>query len=137
MPVLRAGGAAELFGCFATVEEAGRNKSFPDIFRLAAQKLGVRVEECVVFEDNLLALRAAGSIGMRTAGVFDEASRGQQEQLRRVFTYLPLSGCRRRCVHCCAVSDGGFCLGNALICGTQYFARAPKRGFIKADGTSA
>lgn len=104
MPVLRAGGAAELFGCFATVEEAGRNKSFPDIFCLAAQKLGVRAEECVVFEDNLLALRAAGSIGMRTAGVFDEASRGQLEQLRREadfyipsFEQVPPSLCALLC----------------------------------------
>ena len=83
MPVLQAGGVAELFTCFVTVEQAGRNKSFPDIFLLAAEKMGVRASECVVFEDNLTALRAAKSVGMRTAGVYDEAAKGEDAQMQK------------------------------------------------------
>lgn len=83
MPVLRAGGVAELFDAFATVDEAGKNKSFPDVFLLAAEKLGAEPAHCAVFEDNLTALRSAKSAGMFTVGVYDEASRAQSAQMER------------------------------------------------------
>lgn len=83
MPVLRAGGVAELFDAFATVDEAGKNKSFPDVFLLAAEKLGAEPERCAVFEDNLTALRSAKAAGMFTVGVYDEASRAQSAQMER------------------------------------------------------
>ena len=83
LPVLRAGGVEDLFDAFTTVEEAGRNKSFPDIFLLSAKKLGAAPRSCVVFEDNLTALRAAKSAGMATVGVYDEASRARHEEMRR------------------------------------------------------
>ena len=75
LPILRAGKIDSLFEHYCTVDEAGRNKSFPDIFLLSAKKLGIPPEECAVFEDNLAALRAAKSIGMVAVGVYDEASR--------------------------------------------------------------
>ena len=71
MPVLRAGGIDGCFDAFATVEEAGKNKSFPDIYYLSAKKLGAAPASCAVFEDNLLALRAAKAAGMFTAAVYD------------------------------------------------------------------
>lgn len=75
LPVLRAGGAEELFDAFATVAEAGKNKSFPAVFELAAEKLGVPPSACLVFEDNLTALRAAKTAGMQAVAVYDEQSR--------------------------------------------------------------
>ena len=97
MPVLKTGGIAELFDAFATVDEAGRNKSFPDVFVLGAKKLGVEPCRCVVFEDNLTALRAAKSAGMFTVGVFDEASRAFRDQMRQeadffIHTFAELEG---------------------------------------------
>ena len=83
MPILRAGGVDALFDAFTTVDEAGRNKSFPDIFRISAQKLGVPPAECAVFEDNLTALRAAKSTGMFAVGVYDEASRAAHAAMER------------------------------------------------------
>ncbi len=71
LPVLRAGGAEELFDAYATVAEAGKNKSFPAVFLLAAEKLNVPPSSCVVFEDNLTALRAAKAAGMQAAAVLD------------------------------------------------------------------
>lgn len=53
MPILRAGGVETLFDEYCTVDEAGRNKSCPDIFLRIAEKLGVTPAECAVFEDNL------------------------------------------------------------------------------------
>ncbi len=83
LPVLRSGGIEGLFDAFATVEDAGKNKSFPDIFLLAAERLGVQPEECAVFEDNLAALRAAKSAGMFTAAVFDGQEISVEEALKR------------------------------------------------------
>lgn len=83
MPILHAGGAAELFDDFCTVDEAGRNKSYPDIFLLCAERLGVLPDACAVFEDNLAALRAAKSTGMFAVGVFDAASRAFHSEMER------------------------------------------------------
>ena len=83
LPILQAGGAAPLFDEFCTVDEAGRNKSCPDIFLLCAKRLGVPPEECAVFEDNLAALRAAKSTGMFAVGVYDEASRAFHAEMER------------------------------------------------------
>ena len=83
LPILRAGGVESLFDEFCTVDEAGRNKSCPDIFLLIAKKLGVTPAECAVFEDNLAALRAAKGTGMFAVGVYDEASRAFHAEMER------------------------------------------------------
>ncbi len=81
LPVLRAGGVEELFDAFSTVEEAGKNKGAPDIFLLSAKKLSVSPASCLVFEDNLTALRAAKSVGMQAAAVYDEQARPTHAQM--------------------------------------------------------
>ena len=81
VPVLKAGGLYGLFEGFFTVDDAGKNKSFPDIFLLSANKLRLAPERCVAFEDSLAALRAAKRAGMRTVAVYDKASEGQRETL--------------------------------------------------------
>ena len=82
LPVLRAGGVEELFDAFMTVDEAGKNKSFPDIFLRSSERLGVPSAQCVVFDDNIRALRAAKSAGMMTVGVFDPASVSSHDAMR-------------------------------------------------------
>jgi beta-phosphoglucomutase len=54
-----------------------RKKPAPDIFLLAAARIGVAPETCVVFEDAVSGIRAACAAGMRAIGVrssFDEAT---------------------------------------------------------------
>ena len=81
LPVLSAGGIREYFECWTTVDEAGRDKGCPDIYRLCAEKMNLAPEECVVFDDNLAALRAAKAAGMRTVGVYDPAADSQREAI--------------------------------------------------------
>lgn len=83
VPILRAGGVYDLFECFYTVDDAGKNKSFPDIFLLCADKLALPPERCVVFEDNLLPVLAAKRAGMVTVAVYDASSENQRETLER------------------------------------------------------
>ncbi len=54
-----------------------RKKPAPDIFLLAAEKIGATPAACLVFEDAVSGIRAACAAGMRAVGVrssFDDAS---------------------------------------------------------------
>jgi len=54
-----------------------RKKPEPDIFLLAADRIGVAPESCVVFEDAVSGIQAARAAGMRAIGVrssFDDAT---------------------------------------------------------------
>ncbi|MCX8174746.1 MAG: HAD-IA family hydrolase [Candidatus Micrarchaeota archaeon] len=49
---------------FVGLEDVKRAKPAPDVFLLAAQRLGVKPSECVVFEDSLAGIEAARRAGM-------------------------------------------------------------------------
>jgi len=53
-----------LFDVVVTTSEAGRSKPFPDVYLLAAQKIGVSPANCIVFEDSPNGLHAAQKAGM-------------------------------------------------------------------------
>lgn len=59
----------ELFDAFTFVSEVTRSKSSPDVYELAARRIGRPAEQCVVFEDLDLGIRAASSAGMWTVGM--------------------------------------------------------------------
>jgi HAD superfamily hydrolase (TIGR01509 family) len=49
--------------------EVKRPKPFPDMYLLAAQRLGLPAEDCIVFEDSPVGAAAGKAAGMRTVGV--------------------------------------------------------------------
>jgi HAD superfamily hydrolase (TIGR01509 family) len=53
-----------IFSIVVTAEDVQRGKPAPDMFLLAAERMGVAPADCVVFEDSVLGLRAAESAGM-------------------------------------------------------------------------
>lgn len=59
------------FGALACGDEVERGKPAPDIFRLAAGRLGVEPADCVGFEDSPAGLRALASAGVRSVFVKD------------------------------------------------------------------
>ena len=73
--VLANNGIREFFEGIATLTEVSRGKGFPDIYLLAASKIGLAPEHCVVFEDILLGIRGAKAGGFKVVGVLDEYSR--------------------------------------------------------------
>jgi len=79
---LRAHGIRDLFRAVCNTSEAGRGKSAPDVFLLAARRLGADPGGCVVFEDILAAVKSAKSAGMAVCAAFDEASRADWEEIR-------------------------------------------------------
>ena len=57
-------GVHELFPVVVTSAEVERGKPFPDLFLLAAERMGVRPQDCCVFEDSDLGILAATRAGM-------------------------------------------------------------------------
>jgi HAD superfamily hydrolase (TIGR01509 family) len=66
---LRTLGVADRFQALATGDEVARGKPAPDIFLLAAERLGVQPTGCLVLEDSHLGVAAAKAAGMRAVAV--------------------------------------------------------------------
>jgi beta-phosphoglucomutase len=62
--ILMKTGLKEYFQVIVSGEEAGKSKPEPDVFLLAAQKLGVKPENCLVIEDSFNGIKAAHAAGM-------------------------------------------------------------------------
>ena len=63
--MLRIAGLAPLFKVVVTPEDVVHGKPAPDMFLLAAKKMGVAPEQCLVFEDAEPGMRAADAAGMQ------------------------------------------------------------------------
>ena len=74
---------AKYFDRIFTCEEAGAGKTKPDIYLQAAEYLGSRPEETLVFEDVIHAVRTAKKAGFQVIGIYDEASKDDQEEIQR------------------------------------------------------
>ena len=72
--VLEQNGVLELFDALTTTEEVSRGKGYPDIYLLAAQKLGATPGQCVVFEDVPRALEGIRAAGMMSCAVYEPES---------------------------------------------------------------
>lgn len=57
-------GITSYFNSIVTTNEAGKSKPAPDVYLLAAEKLGVATADCIAFEDSTNGLSAAKSAGM-------------------------------------------------------------------------
>jgi HAD superfamily hydrolase (TIGR01509 family) len=71
LPALDATGLRSLFAVVVTPLDVapGRGKPAPDMFLLAASRLGVPPEDCLVFEDALPGIEAARTAGMHVVVV--------------------------------------------------------------------
>lgn len=62
--ILEKTGLKKYFSVIVSSQEAGKSKPEPDVFLLAAQKLGISPEDCLVIEDSANGIKAAHSAGM-------------------------------------------------------------------------
>lgn len=62
-PVLKRNGILECFDCFVSTEQVKRGKGFPDVYELAAEKLGLEAKACVVYEDIVEGIKGAKAGG--------------------------------------------------------------------------
>lgn len=73
--VLKKNNIYNLFDAFTYTSEVDKPKSCPDVYLLAAEKLDVKPENCMVFEDILSGILGAKKAGMKAYGVYDESSK--------------------------------------------------------------
>lgn len=78
---------SDLIDAYALSSEVGVNKSNPDVYLLAAERIGVNPKECMVFEDIVLGIEGAKKAGMQTTAVYDEYNAQDTENLKNISDY--------------------------------------------------
>ena len=92
---LKNNGIYDYFDSITITDEVSRGKNFPDVYLLAAEKLNVSPESCIVFEDIIPAVQGAKAANMTVVAVQDEASINDKEELiqlsdKYITSYLEL-----------------------------------------------
>lgn len=64
--------------------EVGKDKSNPDVYLLAAERIGVKPEECTVYEDIVLGITGAKKGGFMTCAVWDKTNEDETEILKSI-----------------------------------------------------
>lgn len=84
MSCLKKNSIAELFDAFCSTDEVQCGKEFPDVFELAARKLGIVPERCIVFDDVLPAIKSAKKAKMLAGGIYDKYSASQRAEIKQI-----------------------------------------------------
>ena len=82
LPVLKHCNISSYFSSICYTHDVGRTKDFPDVYLLAAERLGVSPSDCMVFEDIPQGIKSAKYAGMKTVAVYDKHSKADQELLK-------------------------------------------------------
>ena len=71
----------EYFDSITTTDEVSNGKDCPDVYLLAARKLGINPNDCLVFEDILPAVQGAKAANMKVIAVKDDECLDSKEDL--------------------------------------------------------
>jgi len=71
----------EYFDSITTTDEVSNGKDCPDVYLLAANKLGINPKDCLVFEDILPAVQGAKAANMKVIAVKDDECLNSKEDL--------------------------------------------------------
>lgn len=82
IPVLEREGVLDCFDVFTDTRDDARDKSFPDIYLLCAEKLGSDSRNSFVFEDVLKGVKSSVSAGFNTTAVYDNQPENQWEIIK-------------------------------------------------------
>ena len=74
----------DYFDSITTTDEVSNGKDCPDIYLLAAQRINVKPENCVVFEDILPAIKSAKSANMKVIAMKDEHSLNDTPEIIKI-----------------------------------------------------
>lgn len=81
-PCLKRLGLYDLFENVWSCDDFGTTKADPEIYRMAAERIGAPIGDIWFLDDNLNADRTAKEAGMLVCGVFDESSREYEDDIR-------------------------------------------------------
>jgi beta-phosphoglucomutase-like phosphatase (HAD superfamily) len=85
--VLKAKEISHLFDTVLTACEVKVGKPSPDIYLKTAEKLKVKPEECLVFEDIPMGILAGKNANMKVCTIYDDFSKNQEEKKRHLADY--------------------------------------------------
>lgn len=77
----------DFFSSSAYVSEINIGKTEPDIYLLAAERIGVAPQECIVFEDIIEGVKGAKKGGFSVCGVYDKSSAHDEKNIRGIADY--------------------------------------------------
>ena len=86
-PCLKRLGVFDLFECVWSCDDFNTTKSNPEIYKMAAEKLGKAVDEVLFLDDNYNADKTAKEAGMKVCAVYDESSKDYVEEMKAVADY--------------------------------------------------
>lgn len=85
--VLASNGVLNLFEVILTGEDIETGKPDPEIYLTAADRLDVIPDECIVFEDVLMGVRAGKNAGMSVCAVYDPWNDPQKKDIMELADY--------------------------------------------------
>lgn len=83
-PCLKRLGIFELFDNVWSCDDFGTTKADPEIYKMAAEKLGKKVDEIIFLDDNYNADKTAKSAGMTVYGVYDQSSAEFESDIKAI-----------------------------------------------------
>lgn len=83
-PVLKRNGILDQFDCFVSTEQVKREKGFPDVYELAAEKLGLEVKACVVYEDIVEGIKGAKAGGFFAVACLNDHYSHDWDEMREI-----------------------------------------------------
>ena len=103
IPALKANGIDQLFDALSHSDEVGCGKTKPDVFLLAAERLGTAPKDCIVFDDVMAAIVSAKGAGMTAYALYDASSAHLWDEIKQVsdgafmdFSEVPLPDCEHQ-----------------------------------------
>ncbi len=86
-PCLKRLGLYDVFDNVWSCDDFGTSKADPEIYKMAAEKLGKSVCEVLFLDDNYNANKVAKSAGVATCGVYDASSEEYVDEIKGVADY--------------------------------------------------
>lgn len=83
-PVLKRNGILDCFDCFVSTEQVKRGKGFPDVYELAAEKLGLDARDCVVYEDIVEGIKGAKAGGFFAVACLNDHYSHDWDEMRDI-----------------------------------------------------
>lgn len=80
-------GIFEIFTNVWSCDDFNMTKSNPQIYKEAAEKIGVSVDKILFLDDNYNACKTAKEAGMGVCGVYDESSKEYAEDIKGIVDY--------------------------------------------------
>ena len=80
-------GLWELFDNVWSCDDFATTKADPNIYKMAAERIGLPVGDILFLDDNFNADKTAASAGMAVCGVYDDSSADYDEEIKSVSDY--------------------------------------------------